>query len=793
MNRNATTRCGVMVLFVSLIAVAGPVAWGACVDDWLPGERLPGVDGWVYAMTPWDPDGPGPAAPRVAIGGSFTAAGDVIANNIAAYDVATDTWFAFGTGTDGAVRALTALPNGDLVVGGEFSSAGGVTVNRIARWDGSGWAALDTGLSGMPGGGYYGDAVVNAALTLPSGDVVVAGRFWHAGGVGAANNIARWNGLAWSALGGGMVGETRALAQRPNGDILVTGGGDILAWNGLSWVLIGTPSGGGVTGLAVPANGDVVAVGSFTSIGGVQANRIARWDGAWHPLGAGTDALIRSVTVLAAGDIVVSGEFTTAGGAPAEHIARWDGSTWEPLGTGTSLPAYALAPLPDGGLMAGGYFEQAGDTPAKKVARWSGNGWSSLGCGFNARVRAVLAHDDELFVGGDFTTTGDCQSSYVTRWDGSGWSPLGSGTSAEVTSLATLNYQSIVAGGWFTQAGDAPAYRVARWDGTNWSSVGSQDSAWAGVGGQVSAVAVLASGDLVAGGWFTTTDSGVAYRIARWDGTVWSGMNLGLNSIVSALLPLPDGDLIAGGEFVGAYLPNEATRAITLARHVARWNGTSWAALGTGLGVSPHTSDGETVCALVRLSNGDLVAGGLFASTGVMIVNNIARWNGTSWVPLGTGTNWAVRALAVLPNGDMVAGGEFTEIDGISANYIARWDGTSWHPMGAGTNGAVRALQVLPDGQLVVGGDFTTAGEHVSAYLARWGCAAPLACAGDMDCDGVVSFADIDPFVLALGGETAYLAHYPDCLWLNGDINGDHAITFADIDPFVARLGASCP
>ena len=55
--------------------------------------------------------------------------------------------------------------------------------------------------------------------------------------------------------------------------------------------------------------------------------------------------------------------------------------------------------------------------------------------------------------------------------------------------------------------------------------------------------------------------------------------------------------------------------------------------------------------------------------------------------------------------------------------------------------------------------------------------------------DGIVDFDDIDPFVLALFGETAYLAVFPDCVWLHADCNDDGVVNFDDIDPFVAALG----
>jgi hypothetical protein len=64
----------------------------------------------------------------------------------------------------------------------------------------------------------------------------------------------------------------------------------------------------------------------------------------------------------------------------------------------------------------------------------------------------------------------------------------------------------------------------------------------------------------------------------------------------------------------------------------------------------------------------------------------------------------------------------------------------------------------------------------------------PTLLPGDLNCDGVVNFADINPFVLALSNPAAYASQYPNCQILNGDINGDGAVNFADINPFVALL-----
>jgi hypothetical protein len=61
---------------------------------------------------------------------------------------------------------------------------------------------------------------------------------------------------------------------------------------------------------------------------------------------------------------------------------------------------------------------------------------------------------------------------------------------------------------------------------------------------------------------------------------------------------------------------------------------------------------------------------------------------------------------------------------------------------------------------------------------------------GDMNCDGTVDFADINPFVLYLSNYGVWLQTYVNCPPDIGDINGDGSYgdppDFGDINPFVA-------
>jgi len=65
----------------------------------------------------------------------------------------------------------------------------------------------------------------------------------------------------------------------------------------------------------------------------------------------------------------------------------------------------------------------------------------------------------------------------------------------------------------------------------------------------------------------------------------------------------------------------------------------------------------------------------------------------------------------------------------------------------------------------------------------------PQYCIGDMNCDGTVTFADINAFVLYQVNFAAWQSVYPGCNSKNGDINCDDVYpSYADINPFVVLM-----
>ena len=72
-------------------------------------------------------------------------------------------------------------------------------------------------------------------------------------------------------------------------------------------------------------------------------------------------------------------------------------------------------------------------------------------------------------------------------------------------------------------------------------------------------------------------------------------------------------------------------------------------------------------------ASGNLYAGGRFTTAGGTSAAKIAKWNGTTWSALGTGMNNAVSALAFDSSGNLYAGGGFTTAGGLIRPYIAKW------------------------------------------------------------------------------------------------------------------------
>jgi len=201
-------------------------------------------------------------------------------------------------------------------------------------------------------------------------------------------------------------------------------------------------------------------------------------------------------------------------------------------------------------------------------------------------------------------------------------------------------------------------------------------------------------------------------KAQNWDSVGCNGFWLGCGggySYSANCLMVYNGALYVGGR-IGSIgnLP---------INNIAKWNGSSWDSLP---GVVPSCDQLEAM----TVYNGKLIVGGdgIFRA-GLMAIYNIAAWNDTTWSQIGTGISLRsyVRAMAVY-NGNLYVAGSFDSAGGKPVNNIAMWNGTSWSPVGKGISGnySQGAALCVYDNKLYVGGYFTSAGGNSAYDIATW-------------------------------------------------------------------------
>jgi hypothetical protein len=606
--------------------------------------------------------------------------------------------------------------------------------------------------------------VVNALTVFDDGTgpaLYAGGGFDLADGV-SARSIARWNGTTWSelGLGAGIIGSVNALAVFDDGSgaALYAGGNftsaggvsanSIAKWNGTSWSALGGGIAGTVLSLTVFDDGSGLALfagGTFTSAGGTSASNLAKWNGtSWSALVAGTNDSVFSLCVFDGGSgpaLYAGGLFTTAGGFVVNRIARWDGASFSSLGIGTVDGAvFALTVFDDGSgssLYAGGDFNAAGGVAALHIARWNGTIWSSAGS--LPPVASFAAHDDgtglALYASTKSTNAGGPAS--VQRWSGSAWTMVGTSFDLydpnanlfnDVRALAVLDTGAgarLYAGGSFHRIDEVGTYFITVREGSNWTVVGHS----AGLGTPFSSVLSTASAAevfddgtgpaLYVGGTFKTAGDVGARHIARWDGMHWSALGTGTDGPVRALTVFDDGSgpaLYVGGEFRSA--------GGVFARDVAKWDGSQWSAVGFGMNAAVRA-----LCVFDDGSGAALYAGGNFSFADNLPAACIARWTGTTWISLNSGLlppSQEVRSMTVFDDGGgpaLIVAGKFFSGGVRNLRNLASWNGTTWSSVGGGTDEAVNAVTVFDDGSglaLFAGGLFHVVQGMVVNHIARW-------------------------------------------------------------------------
>ncbi len=630
---------------------------------------------------------------KILIGGDFTTLTDPnglqLRNRIALLDIDGDTDFNFDPDANGSVRSIILQPDGQVLVGGDFTSIGGLSINRMARLD------IEFGL-------------VDLSFTPNVNDIV------HTITVQADDKI---------LIGGGFTSLTEGITHSRNHLARLHTDGSVEVDFSLNSI-VNTNDYATVSSIAVQSDNKVLIAGSFSQIGGVARNNIARFnaDGSIDTsFTVGTNGTISSMVVQADNKILVCGDFTIIGGWAIRYIARLnsDGSVDTSFYPNPNSIVHTIAVQSDGKIIAGGQFSTIGGLLNKNIARLysTGAGDSSYSTSANGPVYSfVVQSDGKIVVGGNFTKIGGQTRKYIARLDAAGVVDSttlfkNSGANKTVRALALQADGSILVGGDFTTIDGTARNYIARL-----MADGDRDLTFdPDANGVVRSIAVQVDTNILVGGDFNTIGGQSRNSIARListDGTVDSGFIANTDTTVRSIVVQSDGDILTGGDFttIGGQPRN----------HIARLNTTG--TLDSVFLPNASAISKVAISAIAVQGDGKFLIGGLFSHIDGIPRNHIARLhsNGSVDTTWNTSVNGEVTSIVILSNNKILICGNFTSITDSNAtfprNYLARLNanGTVDGHFYPEIHGRVYAIaeETSPtnqiNGDILVAGDFTT-------------------------------------------------------------------------------------
>ncbi len=241
------------------------------------------------------------------------------------------------------------------------------------------------------------------------------------------------------------------------------------------------------------------------------------------------------------------------------------------------------------------------------------------------------------------------------------------------------------------------------------------------VNGPVHKVAIASNGDIYIGGAFTQVNGIAANRIARWNGTTWSALGSGIGNGSVRTIALSGADVYVGGNFTLA--------GDVVASSIARWNGSQWSYLGKR---DNEQGLDSSVNQIVFVGNTMYVAGSFIYGGNNDLLNRIAKWNPTERIFTAlegtTARGLDDTVYAMVAQGTMLyAGGRFANAGGATAARVTQYNTETgeWSKLGSGvgqqgSSEAYVTTLAIKDSFLYAGGSFGFAGGIPSRRVAQW-------------------------------------------------------------------------
>ncbi|MBZ0222297.1 MAG: delta-60 repeat domain-containing protein [Dokdonella sp.] len=594
---------------------------------------------------------------------------------------------------NGPIRAMAMSGSGHLYVTGIFDTLGGQARQEIAKVSAAGTGTVDPdwtpSIDGLP-----------IALVIDAnGDVFVAGLFE------SVNDVERSLVAKLSGAGAGALD---------------------LAWNPAL-------EGNYVQSMALGPAGSLVLAGDFWTTDGSASSYLVRLSdtgavvSGWSPA---PDGLVTDVEVDINGDVFVTGDFSTIGGQPRSQVAKLSASSGAAVGGWNAVvdvPIRILASDASGNVLIGSASgADAPNHPAWGVLSGSDGDLlmqaQALIAGWVSSI--VTQADGSSIVAGRFDLANQVLRGNILRLHADGtldpdWDPAIDGA---VNTLALDASGAVYVGGDFASVDGQARERLAKL-----SVSGALDPVWKPqANGSVRALAVDAAGQVFAAGLFDSiggvSRASLAKLSATGAGAVDPGWNPAPDSPVTALAADTSGNVYAGGWFSSIGGQNR--------NYLAKLS-------GSGVGAADPTWNPDPdnfVNALLLDGNGQLYVGGSFWSLGGQARNGIARLATTGtgvadalWNP---DADQEVRSLALDAQGALLAGGSFTQIGGQARQQLARLSTSGsgqadpdWNPQ---ADRAVDAIALGGNAQILVGGRFANIGASKRFGLAALPGGAPF-------------------------------------------------------------------
>lgn len=275
-------------------------------------------------------------------------------------------------------------------------------------------------------------------------------------------------------------------------------------------------------------NNTIYAVGDGLQGGGIN-NDLLKWDGKNWTLPGGSPVSPIAIhgyyfgsddTAIYFGALSVTvGLF---GPRYFSYIYGWYGNSWYDTGLGESSGGAFHPPYLSAMQTYAGRYVLAGSftTPIPYLLATSNQSYYPLGSGPDGPVNLVKAAGTNLYIAGQFMNAGGHPAKNVAVWNGSEWKSLGAG-------FAEVPYSMAVSG---SNLYLASVDTVSKWDGRSWTKLGSGFNSNKAPGEVVEGIFAMAATEkeLFVGGWFTMAGNTPATNIARWDGTTWSALGSGV-------------------------------------------------------------------------------------------------------------------------------------------------------------------------------------------------------------------------------------------------------------------------